>query len=66
MGMTLGAKVGLGDWWLWNQIPVTIGNIVGGFSFTGLALCATYRDRVTPALETAAHSALALLSEGGA
>ncbi len=41
-GMMMGANVGLGDWWLWNQIPVTLGNIVGGLLFTGLALYATY------------------------
>ena len=29
-GMMLGAKVTLADWWLWNQIPVTLGNSVGG------------------------------------
>jgi formate/nitrite transporter len=44
-GMMLGAKVTLGDWWLWNQIPVTLGNLVGGFVFTGLALYLTYRPR---------------------
>jgi formate/nitrite transporter len=42
-GMLLGAKVSFADWWLWNQIPVTLGNIVGGFVFTGLALYATNR-----------------------
>jgi formate/nitrite transporter len=42
-GILLGAKVSVGDWWLWNQIPVTLGNIVGGFVFTGLALYATHR-----------------------
>ena len=42
-GMMLGAKVSLSDWWLWNQIPVTLGNLVGGFVFTGLALYATYK-----------------------
>ncbi|MDE2575092.1 MAG: formate/nitrite transporter family protein [Rhodospirillales bacterium] len=47
-GIMLGAKVSLADWWLWNQIPVTLGNIVGGFLFTGLALYATYGRR-TPA-----------------
>ncbi len=41
-GMMLGAKVSLSDWWIWNQIPVTLGNIVGGFVFTGLALFVTY------------------------
>jgi formate/nitrite transporter len=42
-GMLLGAKVSVADWWLWNQIPVTLGNLVGGFVFTGLALYATYK-----------------------
>ena len=44
-GMMLGAKVTLADWWLWNQIPVTLGNLVGGFTFTGLALYVTYKPR---------------------
>ncbi|MBR0789378.1 formate/nitrite transporter family protein [Bradyrhizobium manausense] len=51
-GMLLGAKVSLSDWWLWNQIPVTLGNIVGGFVFTGLALYATYKP-AKPATEMA-------------
>jgi formate/nitrite transporter FocA (FNT family) len=42
-GMMLGAKVTLADWWLWNQIPVTLGNLVGGFVFTGLAIYTTYK-----------------------
>ena len=25
-GMMMGAKVTVADWWLWNQIPVTLGN----------------------------------------
>jgi formate transporter len=41
-GMMMGAKVSLGDWWIWNQIPVTLGNLVGGLLFTGLALYVTY------------------------
>jgi formate/nitrite transporter FocA (FNT family) len=44
-GMLLGAKISLADWWLWNQIPVTLGNLVGGFTFTGLALYITHRPR---------------------
>jgi len=42
-GMMLGAKVSLSEWWMWNQIPVTLGNVVGGFFFTGLALYVTYK-----------------------
>jgi formate transporter len=44
-GMMLGAKVTVADWWLWNQIPVTLGNLVGGFTFTGLAIYMTYKPR---------------------
>jgi formate/nitrite transporter FocA (FNT family) len=40
--MMMGAKVSFADWWVWNQIPVTLGNIVGGLVFTGLALYVTY------------------------
>lgn len=36
--MLLGADVSVGQWLLWNQIPVTLGNIVGGAVLTGLLL----------------------------
>ncbi|HEX5211922.1 MAG TPA: formate/nitrite transporter family protein [Pseudolabrys sp.] len=48
-GMLMGAKVTVAQWWLWNQIPVTLGNLVGGSIFTGLALYVTHRPRNTPA-----------------
>jgi formate/nitrite transporter len=48
-GMMMGAKVSVAQWWFWNQIPVTLGNFVGGFFFTGLAIYATYRPRSAPA-----------------
>jgi len=41
-GIILGANVSLADWWIWNQIPVTLGNIAGGLIFTGIALYVTY------------------------
>jgi formate transporter len=44
-GMLLGAKVSVLQWWVWNQIPVTLGNFVGGFVFTGLALYSTFRPK---------------------
>jgi formate/nitrite transporter FocA (FNT family) len=47
--MLLGAKVSVFDWWVWNQIPVTLGNLVGGFVFTGLALYTTYKPAKEPA-----------------
>jgi formate/nitrite transporter len=47
-GMIMGAKVSVADWWLWNQIPVTLGNLVGGGVFTGLALYVTHRPKPVP------------------
>ena len=37
-GMMLGADVTFGDWWLWNQIPVLLGNLVGGAVFVAMFL----------------------------
>lgn len=41
-GMLLGAPVSAGDWWIWNQIPVTLGNIAAGVVLTGLGLAVAY------------------------
>jgi len=43
VGVLLGANVSVANWWIWNQIPVTLGNLVGGMVFTGLAIYLTYR-----------------------
>jgi formate/nitrite transporter len=49
VGMLLGANVTTSSWWLWNQIPVTLGNLVGGMLFTGMAIYLTHRA-ATPAV----------------
>lgn len=46
-GMMLGADVTIADWLLWNQIPVHIGNFLGGFVLTGLGLYFAQRRRLT-------------------
>jgi formate/nitrite transporter len=40
-GILFGAPVSLSQWWMWNQIPVTLGNLVSGALLTGLALYVT-------------------------
>lgn len=40
--MMVGNTISFSDWWLWNQIPVTFGNIVGGSLFTGVFLSLTF------------------------
>jgi formate/nitrite transporter FocA (FNT family) len=37
-GMWMGASVTWRTWWLWNQLPVTAGNLVGGLLFVGLPM----------------------------
>lgn len=44
-GMMFGAPVSIRDWLFWNQLPVTLGNIVSGALFTGLALYATFHEK---------------------
>ena len=44
-GMMFGADVSIGDWWLYNQLIVTLGNIVGGLLFTGMAIYYTFRTK---------------------
>jgi formate/nitrite transporter len=63
-GMLVGAHVTIADWWLWNQIPVTLGNLAGGAIFTGLALHFTHRKLTSgapapvPALQGTMHGVL--------
>jgi len=42
IGMMLGANFTIMDWLTWNQLPVTLGNIVGGLIFTGMSLYITH------------------------
>lgn len=47
-GIMFGANVTVADWWLYNQLIVTAGNIVGGLLFTGMAIYYTYRIKEEP------------------
>jgi formate transporter len=47
--MLYGAHITLSDWWIGNELPVTIGNFVGGFLFTGAAIAFMFGTRQAPA-----------------
>ncbi|HVY76154.1 MAG TPA: formate/nitrite transporter family protein [Puia sp.] len=47
-GILFGAKVSVADWWIYNQVIVTLGNIIGGLLFTGAAIYYTHRKEVNP------------------
>ncbi len=43
--MLYGAPITMSDWWLANEIPVTLGNLFAGFVFTGAAIAYVYRPK---------------------
>ena len=48
-GMMLGANISFGEWWVWNQGPVLIGNLLGAVLFTALPIYFSHRTRVNRA-----------------
>jgi formate/nitrite transporter len=63
-GMLLGAPVSTEQWWIWNQIPVTLGNIFAGAVLTGLALYWTYGQQPQAArVEQPAEESLELVAQ---
>ncbi|HXZ81291.1 MAG TPA: formate/nitrite transporter family protein [Terriglobales bacterium] len=48
-GMMMGAPITMRQWWFWNQIPVTLGNALAGFLFTGVALYVTHGAKAASA-----------------
>ena len=61
VGMMFGAPISIRNWFFWNQIPVTIGNIVAGVFFTAAALYLTYGAKQSVSNETAAEKEIAPL-----
>ncbi len=47
-----GAHISLYDWWIGNELPVTIGNFLGGFLLTGCAIAFIYGTRKEPVAAT--------------
>ena len=56
-GKLFGAPVSLYQWWVWNQIPVTLGNLLSGALLTGLALYATNMPKRAAMMETSPGTA---------
>jgi formate/nitrite transporter len=41
-GLMLGGDFSIADYFIWNEIPTVVGNLVGGLTFVGLTLYATH------------------------
>jgi formate/nitrite transporter FocA (FNT family) len=40
--LIMGGKFSIADYFIWNEIPTVLGNMVGGIAFTGLTLYSTH------------------------
>jgi formate/nitrite transporter FocA (FNT family) len=56
--LIMGGHFSILDYFIWNEIPTVVGNLVGGLSFTGLTLYATH-VRTAPKRELRAAPARA-------
>jgi formate/nitrite transporter len=41
-GLMLGGNFSIQDYFIWNEIPTVLGNLIGGIAFTGLTLYTTH------------------------
>lgn len=62
-GKFLGAPVSVSQWWIWNQIPVTLGNMVSGALLTGLAFYISFKPKARATQSAVSTVAIPLPSE---
>jgi formate/nitrite transporter len=55
-GLMMDGKFSIADYFIWNEIPTVLGNLVGGISFVGLTLYSTHL-RTAPARAAASVAA---------
>lgn len=58
-GILLGAPISVKQVLFWNLLPVTLGNIIAGALFTGMALYATYAVKLAPTVSSTELPAVA-------
>ena len=62
--LIMGGKFSIGDYFIWNEIPTVLGNLLGGITFTGATLYSTH-VRTAPKRGTAVLPAPHLKSSVG-
>jgi len=56
-GLIMGGNFSIADYFIWNEIPTALGNLVGGLAFTGLTLYSTHA-RTAPKRKIAAAASV--------
>jgi formate/nitrite transporter len=67
--LLMGGKFSVMDYFVWNEIPTVLGNVVGGITFVGLTLYTTHlrtAPRRIPAPAVAAHEQTLTTAEASA
>jgi formate/nitrite transporter FocA (FNT family) len=57
--LIMGGGFSIGDYFLWNEIPTVLGNMIGGLAFTGATLYSTHVRTAPPRRTRAAATAVA-------
>ena len=55
--LMMGGDFSVSDYFVWNEIPTVLGNLVGGLTFTGLTLYATH-IRTSPSRKAVAENVM--------
>jgi formate/nitrite transporter len=61
--LIMGGKFSIGDYFVWNEIPTLLGNLVGGISFTGLTLYSTHVRTAPKRNSTSVMPATSMVAE---
>jgi len=59
--LIMGGNFSIMDYFLWNEIPTALGNLVGGLAFTGLTLYSTHA-RTAPKRKLSVHNTAATIA----
>jgi len=54
-GLMLGGNFSIQDYFIWNEIPTVLGNLIGGIAFTGLTLYAAHGRKSAKRIPAASY-----------
>ncbi|MDE1943414.1 MAG: formate/nitrite transporter family protein [Betaproteobacteria bacterium] len=60
--LIMGGHFSIADYFIWNEIPTSLGNLVGGIAFTGLTLYSTHVRTAPKRISESAKAALSRVS----
>jgi formate transporter len=59
----MGGQFSIADYFVWNEIPTVLGNLLGGITFTGLTLYSTHMRTAPPRRQVSTRQGVGGLNE---